>query len=102
MEKLKPFTTETERWLLGLQPLTTTAYPLRVQRHRERQVQNFEREFAALLRYKTSRIKAALTKLKGWVFSVSLMKLLAIRLRLATTPAKSLVMCLCGGFWVLP
>jgi hypothetical protein len=30
----KPFTTETVRVLLGLQPRTTTAYPLRVQRHR--------------------------------------------------------------------
>ena len=66
-----PFTTETVRVLLALQRRATTAYSSRVRRHR-------------------GKAKSLL------VFSVSLMKLLAIRLRLSKAPAKSLLMCLCG------
>lgn len=43
--KNRNLTTETERALLGLQPLTTTAYSLRVPRHREIQKRKTERTF---------------------------------------------------------
>ncbi len=77
--------------MTNLKHFTTEA-----QRHRGKQQDCFI-EYASL-RGEWTVLKYGIFLCVYEPFSVSLMKLLAIRLRLAKAPAKSLVMCLCGGF----